>query len=196
MDAPVYGLILAGGLSVRMQRDKAALSYGGRSQLDRAYELASRHVAKVYVSVRATQASDPARAHHPLIVDTVAGDGPIVGIRSAMAAFPNAAWLVLACDLPFVSDAVIARLLAERDSRAMATAYKSAHDGLPEPLCAIWEPTAAPALATFHASGKDCPRKFLLRHSACILEPRDARALDNVNTPAEYAQAVTALDGV
>jgi molybdopterin-guanine dinucleotide biosynthesis protein A len=194
--APIYGLILAGGLSSRMQRDKAALAYGGRSQLDRAYELASRHASKVYVSVRANQTADPARAHYPMIVDTASGDGPIAGIRSAFEAYPHAAWLVLACDLPFASDAVIEHLLANRDTSVMATAYASTHDGLPEPLCAVWEPSAAPALAAFHATGKDCPRKFLLRHSARILEPVDARALDNVNTPEEYAQALAALDVV
>ena len=43
---PIYGLILAGGSSSRMHRDKAALKYRGSSQLDRAFELASRHVPK------------------------------------------------------------------------------------------------------------------------------------------------------
>ena len=145
VSAPVYGLILAGGSSSRMKRDKAALPYRGKSQLDRAFELAARHVNPVFVSVRASQSGDPSRAHRPMILDSVAGEGPIVGIRSAFAAHPNAAWLVLACDLPFLGDAALSRLLAERDSSAMATAYRSAHDGLPEPLCAVWEPQAAAA---------------------------------------------------
>ena len=46
-----------------------------------------------------------------MIVDLRGGEGPIVGIRSAMAAHPAAAWLVLACDLPFLSDAAIEELL-------------------------------------------------------------------------------------
>ncbi len=76
----------------------------------------------------------------------------------------------------------------------MATAYRSAHDGLPEPLCAVWEPAAAAALAAYQAGGADCPRKFLMRHPARLLEPSDRRALDNVNTPEEYAQALATLD--
>ncbi|HEY0802965.1 MAG TPA: NTP transferase domain-containing protein [Steroidobacteraceae bacterium] len=192
--APLYGLILAGGSSTRMHRDKAALEYQGKSQLDRAFELASRHVTKVFVSVRANQTLDPARAQRPMIVDSVAGEGPIAGIRSAFAAHTEAAWLVLACDLPFLSDAVIEFLLHERDAAALATAYNSAHDGLPEPLCAIWEPSAAAALADYQAGGGHCPRKFLIRHGARLLEPKDARALDNVNTPEEYRQAIAALD--
>ena len=192
--APVYGLILAGGSSTRMHRDKAALQYRGRSQLDRAFELVARHVEKVFVSVRAGQATDPTRARRPLIVDSVAGEGPIVGIRSALTAHPDVAWLVLACDLPFLSDTALTQLLRERDPTALATAFRSTHDGLPEPLCAIWEPTAAPALAAYQADGGRCPRKFLIRHAAPLLEPLDRHALDNVNTPEEYTAAAAALD--
>jgi molybdopterin-guanine dinucleotide biosynthesis protein A len=176
-----------------MHRDKATLTYGGRSQLDRAYELAGRHVEQVFVSVRAAQAHEPGRAGKPLIVDSVSGEGPICGIRSALAAYPGAAWLVLACDLPFLSDAPLAHLLISRDPSKLATAYLSAHDGLPEPLCAVWEPAAAAALEAYQAGGGTCPRQFLMRHAAKLLEPPDARALDNVNTPEEYAQAREAL---
>jgi molybdopterin-guanine dinucleotide biosynthesis protein A len=190
----VYGLILAGGASKRMQRDKAALEYRGKTQLTRAFELASRHVGNVFVSIRADQTADPTRAHLPMIVDTAEGTGPIVGIRSAQAAYPEVAWLVLACDLPFVSDAALAGLLRRRDPSALATAYKSAHDGLPEPLCAIWEPSAAAALAAYQAAGGHCPRKFLIRHGAHLIELPDPRALDNVNTPEEYSQAVAVLE--
>ena len=192
--APIYGLILAGGASKRMQRDKAALKYLGRTQLERAFELASRHVDKVFVSVRTDQISDPTRAPRPMIVDLGEGEGPIVGIRSALAAYPEAAWLVLACDLPFLSDAAIEGLLRRRDPNSLATAYKSAHDGLPEPLCAIWEPAAARALAGYQAGGGQCPRKFLIRHAAHLIDPLDPRALDNVNTPEEYSQAAAALE--
>jgi molybdopterin-guanine dinucleotide biosynthesis protein A len=192
--SPVYGLILAGGISRRMNRDKAALEYRGKTQLDRAFELASRHVTQVFVSVRADQTSDPTRAQRPMIVDSFGGEGPIAGIRSALAAHPKAAWLVLACDLPYLSDAALDYLLRRRDAAAFATAYTSAHDGLPEPLCAIWEPSAAEALADYQAGGGHCPRKFLIRHGARLLEPQDTRALENVNTPEEYRQAIATLD--
>jgi molybdenum cofactor guanylyltransferase len=190
----LYGLILAGGSSTRMHQDKAALRYQGKNQLDRAFDLAGRHVDKVFVSVRASQAADPMRAQRPQILDSVEGEGPIVGIRSALAAYPQVAWLVLACDLPFLSDAALSQLLRQRDPTALATAFRSTHDGLPEPLCAIWEPAAAAALAAYQKEGGRCPRKFLIRHAAPLLEPLDRHALDNVNTPEEYTAALAALD--
>jgi molybdopterin-guanine dinucleotide biosynthesis protein A len=192
--APLYGLILAGGSSSRMRRDKAVLQYRGEGQLDRTFELASRHLSNIFVSVRPDQTADPTRAQRPMIVDSIAGQGPIVGIRSALAAFPHVAWLVLACDLPYLSDAALVQLLRERDVNGLATAYRSTHDGLPEPLCAIWEPAAAPVLASYQNEGGHCPRKFLIRHAVRLLEPLDRRALDNVNTPEEYAQASATLD--
>ena len=149
---PIHGLVLAGGKSSRMQRDKAALTYQGRNQLDRAVELVSRHVNPVFVSVRATQAADPTRKNRELIVDSVPGEGPMVGIRSALAHSPDVAWLVIACDLPFLSDEVLAHLLRSRDPKRTATAYRSAHDGLPEPLCAIFEPSAAAQMAASTSS--------------------------------------------
>jgi molybdopterin-guanine dinucleotide biosynthesis protein A len=176
-----------------MQRDKAALPYQGKTQLDRAFELVERHVSKAFVSVRSTQVTEPTRAHRPLIIDSVEGAGPLVGIRSALAAHPGAAWLVLACDLPFLTDAALEHLITERDPAVLATAYRSAHDGLPEPLCAIWEPAAAAAVAAYSRSGGTCPRKFLRTHPMKLIEPHDRRALDNINTPEEYALARGAL---
>ena len=196
----IYGLILAGGASKRMQRDKAALKYQGRTQLERAFEVLSRNLDRVFVSVRADQTSDPTRAQLPMIVDSAGGEGPIVGIRSAFAAHPTVSWFVLACDLPFFSEALIHPLIRARDASgfatSLATAYKSAHDGLPEPLCAIWEPAAARPLAEYQAAGGRCPRKFLIRHGAHLVDLSDPRALDNVNTPEEYSQAAAALDNL
>lgn len=190
----LYGLLLAGGLSSRMKQDKAALKYGAESQLERAFALLKRHSASTFVSVRAAQVHDPLRAAYPLIVDSVEGEGPVVGIRSALAAHPDVAWLVLACDLPFLTDISLAHLVAQRDPHVLATAYLSAHDGLPEPLCAIWEPAAGAALAAYQAHGGRCPRKFLMRQSARLLAPLDSRATENVNTPEEYTRATAALE--
>jgi molybdenum cofactor guanylyltransferase len=177
-----------------MHRDKAALPYLGKSQLDRVFDMAQRHIPDVFVSVRASQTSDPTRASRPLIVDSFPGEGPIVGIRSALAAFDDVAWLVIACDLPFLSDTALSQLLNERDAGVMATVYRSTRDGLPEPLCAIWEPAAGPALAAYQQAGSQCPRKFLGLHPTRLLEPLDRSALDNVNTPEEYAQALAVID--
>jgi molybdopterin-guanine dinucleotide biosynthesis protein A len=184
--APLYGLVLAGGRSTRMQRDKAALEYAGRSQLERAIELTTALVERLFVSVRADQAGDPLRARFPQIVDSGEIEGPIAGIVAAQSRYPDAAWLVLACDLPLLDPATLRHLLRARRPERQATAYRSSHDGLPEPLCAIYEPSSREAIRAHIAAGRDCPRKFLLSADTALLDQPEPGALDNVNTPKEY----------
>jgi molybdopterin-guanine dinucleotide biosynthesis protein A len=193
----LLGLVLAGGRSTRMCADKAALSYGARPQLAVAYDLVARHVGRAFVSVRADQAAEPLRATYPQVVDGPTGRGPIAGIIAAQAREPGAAWLVVACDLPQLDDATLGHLVSRRDPHRLATAYGSAHDGLPEPLCAIYEPASRPAILAYVAAGQDCPRRFLASHDAQLLDPPFEAALDNANTPddARLARAVLAARG-
>jgi molybdopterin-guanine dinucleotide biosynthesis protein A len=187
----LYGLVLAGGRSTRMQADKAALAYGARPQLAEAFDLVSRRTEHAFVSVRADQALEPLRAAYPQVLDGDAGRGPIAGILAAQALHPDVAWLVVACDLPFLDDATLGELLRRRDPGRLATAFASARDGLPEPLCAIYEPASGEAMRAHVAAGRDCPRKFLMTHDVMLVALPTPAALDNANTP-EDAQAARA----
>ena len=193
MSPPLFGLVLAGGASTRMRTDKAALQYHGQPQLQWAFELVSKFCAASFVSVRPDQRTDAARAGHPQIVDRQPGIGPIAGISAALLEQPKAAWLVLACDLPFLTEHTLEHLIAHRDASKIATAYRSAHDGLPEPLCAIWEPAAREPVLAYIASGKQCPRKFLINADTKLLDLPERQALDNVNTVEEFAAATGTL---
>lgn len=192
--APLHGLVLAGGRSTRMKRDKAALVYAGAAQLERAWELLEPYTAQRFVSVRADQAGDALRARYPQIHDRLENVGPAAGILAAFDAHPGAAWLVLACDLPFLDRDTLAQLVAQRDSTRAATAFRSAHDGLPEPLCAIWEPASRAALAAGVTAGRSCPRKFLLGSDAKLIDLPQPAALDNVNESQEYWSAMDTLN--
>jgi molybdenum cofactor guanylyltransferase len=176
-----------------MRRDKATLSYQGRNQLNRAMELLNSCVDRAYVSVRPDQRTEQARAQYPQVVDAHAGLGPIAGIAAAQALAPDAAWLVLGCDLPYVDSGTVTHLIEHRDPARLATAYRSSHDGLPEPLCAIYEPRSAAPILERIGAGKSCPRKFLIQSDVLILQQPDPRALDNINTPEEYASAGSTL---
>jgi molybdopterin-guanine dinucleotide biosynthesis protein A len=187
--APLFGLVLAGGASTRMGRDKAALAYHGRTQLEWTFDLVAEHCTAAFVSVRPDQRDEPTRAKFPQVVDLQPGIGPIAGISAALQQHPKAAWLVVACDLPFVTRHVLTDLIEHRDPGSLATAYRSAHDGLPEPLCAIWEPAAREPLLRYIEQDKRCPRKFLMSSNVHLLDLPDARALDNINTSEEYRAA-------
>jgi molybdopterin-guanine dinucleotide biosynthesis protein A len=191
--AELYGLVLAGGRSSRMQRDKAALDYAGKPQLARAVELLRPRVARCFVSIRGDQRHDPQRDGYDSIVDLLPDLGPIGGIHAALRAHPDKAWLILACDLPFLDAATLEHLISRRSDAHVATTYRSSYDGLPEPLCAIFEPASLALIERWLEQGEQCPRTLLARSDTLLLEPLSARALDNVNTPEQYAAATAQL---
>jgi len=194
MSAPqLYGLVLTGGRSRRMQRDKASLEYAGKSQLARAMELLTRLVARSFVSVRTDQLHDPQRTAYDTIADIRQNLGPIGGIHAALHAYPECGWLILACDLPFLDRDTLQYLIAHRASTRMATAYRSSFDGKPEPLCAIFEPRSREIIEQSLAGGQQCPRALLSHNDVELLELPNARALDNINTGEEYAAAQATL---
>lgn len=179
----VKALVLAGGRSRRMGSDKALLMHGGRPQLQRVVEMLRECVDEVYVSVRPDQADDAERSRYPQIVDAYADLGPVAGILSAMDADPAASWLVVACDLPNIDRQTIIGLLDQQRQGEPFLAYRSSHDGLPEPLCAIYAPAARPLIDGFVANGMTCPRKMLIRSDARLIDQADPASLDNMNTP-------------
>ncbi len=183
----VYGLVLGGGASRRMRHDKALIDYHGEPQLLWTWRLLSTLLPRVFVSVRTEQRDEPLRRGLPQIVDSVADAGPAAGILSAQALYPEVAWLVVAVDLPRLDAATLQHLLAMRDPAREATAFISHHDGLPEPLCALWEPASHARLLARVQAGKPCPRKALIEADTRLLQPLAAHALDNINTPEELA---------
>ena len=176
-----------------MLADKAALAFAGRPQLARAFALLVPRVRRAFVSVRADQRDEPLRAGFPQVVDGPAGAGPIAGIIAAQSLHRDAAWLVLACDLPLLDGATLDQLIAGRDPGRLATAFRSSSDGLPEPLCAIYEPASHEPMLRRVAAGQHCPRRFLLAHDVLLLEPGQPHALDNANTPADASALAAAL---
>lgn len=186
MKAPLHGLVLAGGYSRRMGCDKALLDIHGEPQALWTARLLARVCGRVFVSCRQGQnLGFPDDAGFTSIHDTVEGLGPMGGILEAAQAYPSAAWLVVACDLPRLSAPVLEHLVAQRDPALQATAFISAHDGLPEPLCAVYEPSIIPLLKASSARGRRCPRKLMIRHreQLRLLALPLSIALDNCNYP-------------
>jgi len=204
----IFGLILAGGYSRRMGQDKAYLKFHGKPQIEHLYDLLQKYCVKVFISIRPgqklsfpnTSVGNPENDISGPPTNAFGGDnaiedihpfiniGPLGGILSAMKEHPNADWLVLACDLPFVTDETIQTLLKYRDPQKTANAFISSQDALPEPLCAIWEGHAYKSILKLFNDGILCPRKVLIKSDAHLLVPHDPHWLDNINTPEEYKQ--------
>ena len=190
MTDTIYGLVLAGGESRRMGRDKALLVRDGHSQLAHIAALLESITERVYVSSRQEQQDDPERSRFENIVDRYEGIGPIAGILSAMDTRPDADWLVVACDLPNIDEPTLSFLIEKAKQKQPFTAFKSNYDGLPEPLCALYRCGSDAIIRRFVEDGIVCPRKILIRSDTLLLEQPNPAALDNINTPDDLASSV------
>ena len=186
--APVQGVVLAGGKSSRMGKDKTTLEYYGKSQLEHTVALLEENLLKTYVSVAYNQQLE----NHEYIQDKFIDLGSFGAICSAFQYNPNKAWLVLATDVPFVDSNLIKLLLQHRDPSKIATAIKGKSKPFVEPLITIYEPKAYPVLLSYLAQGYSCPRKVLINADVAIVEVED-NLIRNINTPEEYKEALQLL---
>ena len=176
--AELKGLILVGGKSKRMGTDKSALDYHGESQRDFLKMLLEKESIPTYFSKRHDQEIESEN----IINDTFLDLGPAGAICSAFREFPNSAFFVLATDLPFVDEALIQRLILERDPSKAVTAVIGKGNQFGEPLVAIWEPKSYPLILNFIAQGYSCPRKVLINSDVKLIEV-DTTKIRNINTP-------------
>jgi molybdopterin-guanine dinucleotide biosynthesis protein A len=184
--APVKGLVLVGGKSTRMGRDKSELNYFGKAQKEVAKELLENRNMETFYSVQKFSQKEVAISKE--IQDTFLNLGPFGGICSAFQKDPNAAWFVLATDLPFVNDELINWVLEKRNPSKVATAIKGKGKDFPEPLITIYEPKAYPILLQYLAQGYSCPRKMLINSDVEIVEIDDD-LIRNINTAEEFEAA-------
>lgn len=190
----LYGLVLSGGKSTRMGQDKGLISYHGVPQREYLYHLLERVCDKAFLSVRQDQ-KDTVTSEFKTILDRDEFRGPYNGLLSAHESYPDAAWLVLACDLPLINENSLKELIELRKKEKMATAFANKNNPLPEPLCAIWEPKSLQTSISYLRAGNGtCPRKFLINNDVSLVFPDREEVLLNANSQAEYQEALQKLE--
>ena len=191
--AKLYGLVLSGGKSTRMGTDKGLIEYHGVPQREYLYNLLSQFCENTFISLREEQKAEVPETMKT-IVDLNEFRGPYNGLLSAHKKYPDAAWLVLACDLPLMDLDALKELISQRDSTKQATSFALKENPLPEPLCAIWEPLALQKSVLYLESGNGtCPRKYLINHDTKLVFPKNENVLLNANSKEEYKEALHKL---
>lgn len=190
----VKGLVLAGGKSLRMGTDKSLIQYHGIPQREYMLKLIDALGIPVYLSCRPDQVGT-INTNYPLLPDRIMDLGPYGAILSALMSSPDSAWLVVATDLPLVSQETLKQLLAQRNPAKMATAFHNPATGFPDPLITLWEPKAYSVLLSFLSQGNSCPRKALINSDINLIEADDPRWLMNVNTPEDVDAVRASLAG-
>ncbi|GAB4519348.1 MAG: molybdenum cofactor guanylyltransferase [Haliangiales bacterium] len=155
----VAAVILCGGRARRLGgRVKALIEVAGETVLAR-----QRAVLAPQVSALALSANDPApfaSTGLPVIADATPDQGPLAGVAAALAWSPAPFVLIVAGDMPYLSPALIALLLAARvpagevgDSAAI-DAVVPYIGGLPEPLLALYSRSCLAAAERRLAAGR------------------------------------------
>ena len=184
MESKIHGLILTGGYSKRMGQDKALISDGNQTALEKIYDLLRHSLEEVFVSVRADQKVEEKRSEFNLIIDQNQYSGPMAGILSAFNSYPNIAWLIVACDMPHLDKETIDQLIQNRNKEKVATLFISPKDGLPEPLCSIYEPLFFETVSNDNRLiENNSPRDTLIRMDTVLIQPKNPKSLINTNYP-------------
>jgi molybdopterin-guanine dinucleotide biosynthesis protein A len=186
-------IILAGGQSRRMGRDKAHLPTGAGTLLERIVERLSAVVDEVVVA----GGPSPSIPEVRWVPDARPSAGPLAGMAAGLAAVSfDLAWVV-ACDLPDVEPGVGELLFA---SAPEVDAVVPRLDSRPECLCAVYHASLAGRILTMLDAGDRRVTALLDGIRVRYVEAAELRRVDpdlrsfrNLNTPDEYQDWVTSL---
>lgn len=174
-----------------MGRDKAQLRLGETSLLQRTIEELETIVADVVVVGRSASGVDGARA----LADECADSGPVAGLVTGLRAARFPLCVAVACDLPFLDARVLRAML---DLASGFDAVVPLSDGHPQPLHAVYGHDVL-SIADKYFSGGGRSLRGLLGNLHVRWVPEEemtridpsGRSLTNVNTPEEWAQAMS-----
>ncbi|MBM4321778.1 MAG: molybdenum cofactor guanylyltransferase, partial [Deltaproteobacteria bacterium] len=188
LDATV--IILAGGKSRRMGRDKSLLPVGGQPLIARLIRQLRPRFRQLLVS--AGEPEKYAFLGEQVVADDQADQGPLMGIACALRHSRSELSFVVACDVPDVDIAFVEQLLGAADGFDVVLASKG--PGRDEPLCAVYRKSAqAAAEATLTAGRRRISDMFdQLRVRRVPLG--SASWMRNLNTEAEYEEYRSQLE--
>jgi molybdopterin-guanine dinucleotide biosynthesis protein A len=181
-EGPAAAVILAGGLSRRMQREKSLLPFDGRTMIESIVAQIAPHFATVIISAAAKDKY--AFLGLPTVEDERPGQGPLIAILSALRFSTQSVNFFLACDIPFIHVPFMKKLLTLADGHDIVVPrYR---DGKYEPLFAVYNRRIIPAIEAQVARGD---RKIASLFPVCRTRtvPMDSQKwFRNLNTIKEY----------
>ena len=192
--AETAGILLAGGHSRRMGRDKALLPMpgaGSETFVEHLSAVLTSYCSEVVLVVRDTrQAADYAGVTARIICDEIPGSGPLMGLYSGLRAVSAPYALVIAVDMPFVQPELIQWLLTQpRDDTLLIPVV----DGFPQVLCALYPRSILSMIEERLQAGRRDPRALLDVVKVRTIDEAQLRTVDpqlrsfvNLNTPAEF----------
>jgi molybdopterin-guanine dinucleotide biosynthesis protein A len=196
----LFGLVVAGGKSARMGRDKGLIVYYDRPHREWLADLLAPVCDAVYISVNADQARAGGAVagvrRYPFVVDDGRFDpSPLGALLSADARHPGAGWVLLSCDLAYFDAHCLDGLLAARNESAAGVAYRIVGLDQPHPLAALYEAGFVARLPEIYAAGERSLRRAFALAGALMIDAKGTDCTRGVDTPEEMRRARAALKG-
>ncbi|MBI5878638.1 MAG: molybdenum cofactor guanylyltransferase [Chloroflexi bacterium] len=207
----VTGIILAGGRSRRMGRDKALMELGGRALIGRVIDMLQTICADI---VLVTNSPEAYRAFGlAMIPDALPNAGSLGGLYSGLVAIRTELAIAVACDMPFLNGRLLEHLVSLADGydavvpdlstgAVLEAASQTAKQIDLHPLHAVYRRTCIEPMAAQVQSGDlrligyfDRVRVRAVRRDEVVPYDPALRSFINVNTPDEWAQAEALLGG-
>jgi molybdopterin-guanine dinucleotide biosynthesis protein A/rhodanese-related sulfurtransferase len=185
------GVVLAGGRSRRMGRDKALVEVGGRPLAVIAAD-ALRRAGASQVTVVGGDGSGLAGVGLAVRPDDHPGEGPLGAIVTALGSAPAGIVMVLACDLPRIDADTVAAVVTALDRHPAADVAAPRLDGRLQVLTAAYRTRIRSHLAAAFAAGERAPRRALDGVEVVAVEGLDPERLADVDRPDDlhrYARA-------
>jgi molybdenum cofactor guanylyltransferase len=182
-------IVMAGGKSSRMGRDKCFLPIEGRPMIEYICNKLGPHFEQLLIS-----ANDIDRFSFlgfEVIPDKVPGYGPIMGIVSVLEASDHDVNVVIACDMPNIDATFLRRLIRECEGYEGAVPVTGAW--LLEPMCAAYHKNILETFRDAVAAGEKKISDVLQRCNIHFIEVGDDKPFRNINTKEDYQNFITAL---
>lgn len=173
------GLILLGGQSARMGKDKAFVEYKDQTLLEHALSHLKDLTTEVYLSVNANQ-FEVLQGAYKCIQDKYIDKGPMGGILSALEAL-NQDLIVLAVDMPNVESAMLSGLIS---TSIKVRAYQNQKNQW-EPLPSYWPQTITKTLSSHLAKNQLSLNGFLQSNGQAINSDTPMDSFKNLNSPSD-----------
>lgn len=180
---PLSMIVLAGGQSSRMGKDKASLLYEGKTFLQCQIEK-GRALGIEDILVSGYRGKDCA---FPVIPDRYARKGPLGGIEACMRKAKNTKCLVVTVDMPCLPLSALEKLTVE-SLCSDAPAVILQHGNRYEPLISVLDTSLLPLLEWEAVEGSGALMQVLRGTGYGICEVPDSPEFENINDPESYAQ--------
>lgn len=176
------GIVLCGGKSVRMGKDKAFLMYHQKPQYAHVADQLAAYCKQVFISCNEQQKA-AISTNYQYIQDsaTYASSGPIAGVLSAFENAQQSSLLVIGCDYPHLALSDMLALVENRNKEYDVVCYHNAESGFDEPLLAIYEKQCAPLLQEYYNSGQTSLRHFLATVRTKRLQPINNSSITSID---------------